>query len=211
MDKNGKSKLLKQVQRANTLEALKDIGTSTANQMKEEAAKIPEDFMEQLFGIKTPNKKYSGEIEAGEAIELNEVLSGKREEFVIARKQQRLERQLLEQERIQTERKSNELRIQLKTIQEQILILAESTEELAQETQIAAMQVTVEPGVYHVIFFEKLLEFIKSFRKKIDEAGVWLHSANSRASKKNAWGNNYKKSGGKYLLSSEHYLQRSAG
>jgi hypothetical protein len=211
MDKNGKSKLLKQVQRANTLEALKDIGTSTANQMKEEAAKIPEDFMEQLFGIKTPNKKYSGEIEAGEAIELNEVLSGKREEFVIARKQQRLERQLLEQERIQTERKSTELRIQLKTIQEQILILAESTEELAQETQIAAMQVTVEPGVYHVIFFEKLLEFIKSFRKKIDEAGVWLHSANSRASKKNAWGNNYKKSGGKYLLSSEHYLQRSAG
>jgi len=211
MDKNDKAKLLKQVQRANTLEALKDIGTSTANQMKDEAAKIPEDFMEQLFGINTPNKKYSGDIEAGEAIELNEVLSGKREEFVVARKQQRLERQILEQERIQVERKSNELRIQLKTIQEQILILSESTEELAEETQVAAMQVTVEPGVYHVIFFEKLLEFIKSFRKKIDEARVWLHSANSRASKKNAWGNNYKKSGGKYLLSSEHYLQRSAG
>lgn len=211
MDKNNKAKVQKLFQRANTLEALKDIGGSTANQMKKEAARLPEDFMETLFGINTPEKKYSGEIEAGEAIELTEVLSGRREEIVKIRKQMALERKLLEEERVRTEKKKNELRLQLKAIQEEILILAEQTGQLAEETQVAAMQVTVEPGVYHVIFFEKLLDFIKSFRRKIEEAQVWLHTVNRRAAKKNAWGARYQKSGAKYLLSGEHYLQRSAG
>ena len=211
MDKNNKAKAQKLFQRANTLESLKEIGSSTANQMKKEAARLPEDFIEQLFGIKTPEKKYSGEIEAGEAIELTEVLSGRHEEIAKIRKQVALERKLLEEERARTEKKKNELKLQLRAIQEEILILAEQTEQLAEETQVAVMQVTIEPGVYHVIFFEKLLEFIKSFRRKIEEAQVWLHTVNRRAAKKNAWGARYQKHGAKYLLSGEHYLQRSAG
>ena len=35
--------------KANPLESLKTLGTSTADKMKEEAARLPEDFMEQLF------------------------------------------------------------------------------------------------------------------------------------------------------------------
>ena len=72
------------------------------------------------------------------------------------------------------------------------------------------MQAPVEPGVYHVIFFEKLLEFVKSFRKKIEDAAVWLHATNSRAEKKNYW-SRYKKHGGKFLLAADHYLTSSAG
>lgn len=211
MDKTNKGKLQKLFQRANTLEALKDIGGSTANQMKKEAAELPKDFMEQLFGMKSSEKKFSGDIEAGEAIELTEVFSGRHEELIRLRKQEALERKLLEEERLRTEKKKNELKIQLKIVQEEILVLAEQTQELADETQVAAMQATVEPGIYHVIFFEKLLEFIKSFRRKIEEAQVWLHAVNRRAAKKNAWGARYQKHGAKYLLSGEHYLQRSAG
>ena len=197
--------------KANPLESLKTLGTSTADKMKEEAARLPEDFMEQLFGIHAPQKKYSGEIGAGEAIEVNDVFSGQHEELIKLRKQQALEHRLFQEERALIDKKTNDLRLQLKAIQEEILILAKHTEELAEETTVAAMQATVEPGVYHVIFFEKLLEFMKSFNKKIEEAGVWLHASNKRASRKNAWGANYKKHGSKYLLSGEHYLQRSAG
>ena len=60
-------------------------------------------------------------------------------------------------------------------------------------------------------YCRKLLEFIKSFVKKVEEASVWLHALNKRSAKKNVWGANYKKFGAKYLLSGEHYLQRSAG
>ena len=195
----------------NPLETLKDIGTSTAKQMKDEAAKIPGDFMDQLLGVKPFTRNYSGEIEPGEDLNISEIFSGKHDEIVKLRKQTSLERKLLEEEKFQVEKKSNELKIQLTAIREEIIILAKRTENLAQETQVAAMQAPIEPGVYHVIFFEKLLEFINSFRKKIEEAGVWLHAVNKRASKKNAWGANYKKHGAKYLLSGEHYLQRSAG
>jgi hypothetical protein len=195
----------------NPLETFKDIGTSTAKQMREEVAKMPSNFMEQLIGTKPSSKKFSGELEPGEALDINEVFSGKHEELSKLRKQTALERKLLEEERVQVERKSNELRMQLTAVREEIIVLAKHTENLAEETQVAAMQAPVEPGVYHVIFFEKLLGFINSFRKKIEEAGVWLHAVNKRASKKNAWGNNYKKHGAKYLLSGEHYLQRSAG
>lgn len=196
----------------NPLEVLKDIGTSTANQMRQEAAKIPTDFMEQLTGVKPfGGKSFSGELEPGESLEINDVYSGKYEELKKLRHQTALERKLLEEERIQVEKKSNQLRMQLTAIREEIIVLAKNTENLAEETQIAAMQAPIEPGVYHVIFFEKLLEFINSFRKKIEEAGVWLHAVNKRASKKNAWGANYKKHGAKYLLSGEHYVTRSAG
>src|SRR4030043_501414 len=60
------------------------------------------------------------------------------------------------------------------------------------------------------ISFEKLLEFVKSFRKKIEESSVWLHATNKRAEKQNYW-SKFKKHGGKFLLSADHYLTRSAG
>lgn len=195
----------------NPLETLKDIGKNTAAQMKNEASKIPEDFMRQLLGMQRSEKSYSGEIIPGEAVEMNDVFAGKYKEIHEQKRQFAIERRLLQEEKVRIEKKSNELRMQLNAIREEILIIAQRTENLADETEIAAMQAPIEPGVYHVIFFEKLLEFIKSFRKKIDEAAVWLHAVNKRASKKNMWGSNYKKHGAKYLLSSEHYLSRSAG
>ena len=195
----------------NPLEALKDIGSSTAKQMRDEAGKIPSDFMDQLLGIRPSGKNFSGEIMPGEPVEFSEVMSGRYEETMKLKKQVAFERRLMQEEEARIEKKGNELRMQLSAIREEILVLAKSTENLAEETQTAAMQAPIEPGIYHVIFFEKLLEFIKSFRKKIEEAGVWLNAVNKRAAKKNKWGTNYKKSGAKYLLSSEHYLQRSAG
>jgi hypothetical protein len=195
----------------NPLEALKDIGSATAKQMKRESHELPKNFMEQLLNIRPVQKTYSGEIVPGEAVEMTEVFSGKYEANQKIRRQVAFEKRLVREEEARIEKRSNELRLQLNAVREEILVLAQKTENLAEETEVAAMQAPVEPGVYHVIFFEKLLEFIRSFRKKIEESAVWLQSVNKRASKKNMWGRNYKKYGAKYLLSSEHYLQRSAG
>ncbi len=211
MDKGNKGKTQKQIRQPNPLEALKDIGTATAKQMRQEASKMPGDFMEQLLGIKPQAKNFSGELIPGESVEFSDVFTGRYEEIQKSKKQIQLERRLVQEEKVRIEKKTNELRMYLSAIREEILILAQKTENLAQETQLASMQAPIEPGVYHVIFFEKLLEFVKSFRKKIEEAGVWMQAVNRRAAKKNAWGTRYKQHGAKYLLSSEHYLQRSAG
>lgn len=195
----------------NPLEALKDIGRSTTNQMRQEVSKLPSDIMEQILGVRPQPRSFSGEIAAGETLEIREVLSGKHEELIKSRRQSEFLLRLEREEKGILEKKTNELRMQLSAIQEEILTLVQKTENLAEETKVAAMQAPVEPGEYHVIFFEKLLEFIKSFRKKIEEAGVWLQTLNKRIAKKNAWGARYAKYGAKYLLSGEHYLQRSAG
>lgn len=200
----------KPLTQANPLEALKDLGTGAAKSLKEDLIeKTPRDFMDQLFGPKP--QKYSGEIFVGESLEIREIMTGEHEEKQRLRAQLTLERSLRLEEQSHINKKTNELKIQLKTIQEEVLILAQNTQGLSKEIQIATMQAPIEPGIYHLVFFEKLLEFIKSFRKKIEEASVWLHSTNTRAAKKNAWGARYKKHGAKYLLSGEHYLSRSAG
>ncbi len=207
---NPKNKNSKTVKANNSLEVIKDIGHATAQQMRDEVAKMPGQLMEQLFGI-TPGKSYSGEISPGGVVEFSDILSGEQAEISKEKQQIGLERIILEEERELVEQKTNELRMQLKVLQDEILKLADRTENMAEETVVAAMQAPVEPGVYHVIFFERLMEFIQSFRKKLEDASVWLHAVNKRAAKKNAWGSAYKKHGAKYLLSGEHYIARSAG
>ena len=199
-----------QIKHTNVLESLKDVGSSTANSIKKDLiSDASKDFIQELLGTRTP-RKVSGEIMPGEAIEMEDMISPKSEEIQKYKKQASLERKLRVEEKELSDKKGDELRVQLQALQQEVLTLATSTQELAEETQIAAMQAPIEPGVYHLIFFEKLLEFVKSFRKKIEEASIWLQSTNKRAEKKNYW-TRYKKHGSKFLLSPDHYLSRSAG
>jgi hypothetical protein len=60
------------------------------------------------------------------------------------------------------------------------------------------------------MFLEKILEFLKSFKKDIESASQWLAATNKRANKRNFW-NQYKVQKGSALLNPETYSQRSAG
>lgn len=189
------------------LEILREIGIETASGFKK-------DFEKQVLGKdeKMPEKKnFSGEIMPGEALEIKEVYTGKRENEEYYYKKTIMLKELREQDKITVEKRTNELRIQIKAIHEEIIKLAHVTPELSREVDIAAFQAPVEPSTYEMFFLERLFEFIKSFREKIEDSYVWLSTANRRAAKKNVWGQNLKKHGSKYLLSAEHYLQRSAG
>jgi len=210
MDKAQKQKAQKALRRQNVLEALKDVGGDVKSSVQEDLLrKMPGDVFEQLFGPQT-SRNYSGEIVAGEAIEINEIFSGKAEENEHLRKQISFERILRVEEQQVKEQKIGQLRMQLQAVMQEVITLSQVTSDLGEESQIAAMQAPVEPGIYHVIFFQTLLEFLQSFRKRVEDASVWLHSVNKRAQKKNYWGR-FKSQGSKFLLSGEHYLQRSAG
>ena len=198
------------VAKRNVVEALKDLGGDFGSQGADLLKDTSEDFFKELIGIGKSQPNRSGEIKAGESIEMSAVLSGREEENKKLRKQISFERTLAYEEQMLSERKMHELRIQLKAIAEEINKLAASAGNLATQTEIAMVEAPVNPGVYHVIFFEKILELISSFRKKIDQAAVWLEGANKRGQKKNYW-STYKKKGSSFLLSPDHYLQRSAG
>jgi hypothetical protein len=198
------------IAKRNLIESLKDLGGDFGAQSTDLIKSTSEDFFKELVGLKTPQQSRSGEIKAGESIEMSAVLTGKEEENKKLRAQISFERNLAAQENRLAQEKMNELRVQLQAVAAEIAKLAASTGNLATQTEIAMIEVPQNPGIYHVIFFEKILEFLESFRKKIDQAAVWLESTNKRSQKKNYW-SMYKKKGSSFLLSPDHYLQRSAG
>lgn len=203
--KRGRAQITKQ----NFLESLKDLGSSTIDRTGDLLQSTSEDFFKELIGISTPVKR-SGEIGMGESLSISEVISGKDEEVKKLKAQIGRERQIFQEEKMTSEQKTDKLRLELKTIMTEVEKTAVSTTELAKEIKIATFQAPASPGIYHLVFFENLLEFIRSFREKIEEAATWLASTNKRAQKKNYW-NTYKKKGSSFLLSPDHYLQRSAG
>ncbi len=210
MDKITKQKGQKVIRQQNVLESLKGIGAGTINTIKKDLlAESSQDLLRELLGTRI-EKKYSGEIAPGEALEIGDVFSGKKEANEKLRGQIALERRLVEEEKRRVEEKGNELKLQLHALMQEVYELAKTTQGLGEQVEVATMQAPANPGVYHVIFFEKLLEFVKSFRKKIEDAQVWLHSSNKRSEKKNYWAM-YKKKGSSFLLAPDHYLQRSAG
>ena len=212
MDKAQKAKNIKTVRNTNVLESLKDVGGSVTKSLTEDLAKgASEEFFRQLFGAK-PSEKHSGDIYPGETVEFKDLVNGQREENLKLKKQISFERQLSYEQNRLIENRSNELRLQLQALMQEVNALAKVTQGISHEVQVAAVQAPANPGFYHLIFFEKLLEFITSFRKKVENAEVWLASSNKRAGKKNFWATyKGKGGGGSFLLSPDSYLQRSAG
>ena len=207
---DSKKKSQSQRTKQNVLESLKDLGSGATDQMGDLLKGTSEDFFRELMGVPMAPPKRSGEIPMGESIEMSSMISGKDEENRKLKAQISLERQMAADEKRLSQEKTNQLRVQLQAITSEVTKIAQSTQTLAEATQVAMIQAPANPGIYHIIFFEKVLEFLQSFRKRIDEASVWLMSTNKRAEKKNYW-SMYKKKGSSFLLSPDHYLQRSVG
>jgi len=196
---DSKKKAQQQITRQNVLESLKDLGTG-----------VTKDFFEELVGMPQVQEKRSGELSAGESLQMSQALNGKEEENKKLRAQISLERNLAADERRLSQEATYELKVQLQALMQEVAKVAVSTGNLAEAAQIATIQAPANPGIYHILFFEKVLSFLQSFRQKINEASVWLTSCNKRAQKKNYW-SMYKSKGSSFLLSPDHYLQRSAG
>lgn len=198
------------INRRNVLESLKDLGTGTSVQTKDFLKNTSEDFIRELLGLTSSKVKRSGELSIGQTVQMGDILSGREEQIGEVKRQATFERRILNEERKTSQEKSESLRVELQAIMQEVQKVAASMENLAVATEASIVSAPVEPGVYHIHFFESILEFLQSFRKRIDLATTWLTATNKRAEKKNYW-STYKKKGSSFLLSPDHYLSRSAG
>lgn len=105
----------------------------------------------------------------------------------------------------QIEKKIEEIRQELQALAKQIIKYDQNV------TQAIATQV-VNPGTYHLTFFEHIKEIIALIKKNVTEANSWLSVFRKRGAQKGGtfWGNT-KKGGSAYMLSNEHAVSRSAG
>lgn len=194
------------------LESLRDIGGDIGQSVKKDVFEgVPKDFFNQMFGYEKNPRNASGDLAPGQAIEFDKVLEEQRGENVLLRQQLANEQSLRRQEQTLVSQQSQELKLQIQAVASEVTQLAKTTQGLARETQIAAIQAPANPGVYHITFFEKLRSYIVSFRRKIENASLWMQSYNQRSAKKKTFWGQVGKSGAKRLLSAEDYLQRSAG
>ncbi len=150
MDKAQKTKVQAAVRRANVLESLKDIGSG-----------VTSDLLEQIINRRGPNKKASGDIRAGESLEFSDLFSGKHEENLKLKNQIAFERRLTQEEKVVSEKRTNELKVQLQALMQEVSYLAKTTQSLGEEVEIAVMQAPAQPGIYHLIFFEKIIDHSK--------------------------------------------------
>lgn len=210
-DKNQKAKLQRQIKTKNVLEAINEIGSSVVNTAKDETKAVSDEFFRQLLGQqKKSQEKKSSILSAGSAMNMSEVMSGKDEKNKKLQDQIFFERRLHNEEKSETQKKLQELRLRLQAIQTEASKMIATTASLSQEVRNAVLGNVVDPSEYQINFFEDIIKLISDFRKKIDGAVVWMQGQSKRSEKKNYW-SQYKKKGASFLLSPDHYSQRSAG
>lgn len=201
MDKKTKKK--RPVLTDNFLEKLRELGEDVGDSIAEDVIDgIPSTAADQIFG-----RKRSGSLRPNEALSLDEIKE--REQF-----RQRLNREFFrvrQEERLVFKQEEQKTRLQIKAIQEELKKLAESTKDLAREVEIASKLEPVEPGVYHLNFFERLKQTIVTLRKRIEDSASWLALFNQRAKRRSYYWAQVKKSGTKFLLSQERYMATQAG
>lgn len=210
--KSSRSPKKPQYQSDSFIESMRDIGQGGFDSFKDDLVKEgSKDFVRQLLGLERAPMNASGELKPGESLVISQALEDEKEENKVLRAQVARERQLRQEAESYNQEQSKEIRLKLNALQGEAARIAKETITVSSELKVAVIQATVDPGTYHINFFEKLLSFMQSFRKKIHEANLWLASANKRAQRRKTFWGQVAKGGAQRLLSGEDYSQRSAG
>jgi hypothetical protein len=99
---------------------------------------------------------------------------------------------------------------QIEAVRAELAALSKSMQTLNREIQKAVAETPVNPGVYHVNFYENLRAVLQILREQIDDSRSWLTVHTDRKKKMGYWGM-FKKHGTSFGLSNERSLAMSAG
>jgi hypothetical protein len=183
----------------NVLEALGSIPGSIGTQTTQEVGKIGTDIFTALLG----GMPKSGNLEPNQAIEFGQPHVESAPQPVSIPRMEAQPRPNVTELEAQT-------REQIQVIREELKALAKSLKSLNQEVQTAISEEPVNPGIYHMNFYDQLRSFISVLRQQVEDSRSWLSTFNSRKKKVGYWGM-YKKHGTTFGLSSERSLATSAG
>ncbi len=120
-------------------------------------------------------------------------------------------REITSEERIVFSAKEEEMKIKIRILQEEARKMASAVEKLNQVIKNATLETPPKVGIYHENFLLKLISFIKSLTKRIEDSSVWLTNWHRRVKKIPFYWAQFKKSGSKFMLSSERYMATQAG
>ncbi len=98
----------------------------------------------------------------------------------------------------------------IEAVRTELAALAQSVKRLHSEISNSVAETPVNPGIYHVNFFERLKGILKILRQQIEDSRSWLLLSTGRKKKMGYW-SKYKKHGTQFGLSSERTTATQAG
>jgi hypothetical protein len=182
---------------ATVLESLRDIGGGVGKTIaKDVAGKVAQDAFSSLFG----SIPRSGEFDKQRRVEFPH----EQHAFSSNNKAPELNhRAMLNADQTHVKQKLEAVRAELKA-------LSRSIKQFSVEVDKAIQDEPVEPGIYHVNFYQRLRSLLMLLREQIDDSRSWLMVSAGRKKKKQYWGL-YKKHGTKFGLSSERTMATQTG
>ncbi|KUK78896.1 MAG: hypothetical protein XD95_0720 [Microgenomates bacterium 39_7] len=178
--------------------------------LKDELVKnLPQEFLAQI----TAKKNFSGEIRPGQTIKPDEQESQEIKDYQQLIRQQEIAKQKIDFQRrvnfTETSLKlkdSRETNIKINQIKEQIKAIADNMSQI--NHQVETIETAAEENIpqrsrYQLNFLELLLSFLKDLRERVEEGNTWLIAFQKKTNKKSYFWGQVKKSGSKFLLSSD--------
>jgi len=181
----------------NVLESLRGIGSSVGKAVvKDVIAGAGNDVIHSIFG----GSPQSGELKQNQTIEFNNppdktpALQPRKRETIQAVPQS----------------ETTEIKQKIESIRQELRALAQSIKGLRQEITKTTMDMPVDPGIYHLNFFDNLRLYLQAMKEQVDDSKTWLMASSNRKAKKGYW-SMMKKHGTSFGMSHERSLATSAG
>ncbi len=200
--------------------ALQEIGGTTVKQAAALPGEMVNDAFASIFGTNSPapasqENKQDATGEAtnpfARALENHQSPQENQADFELE-KQRALRHKEMQMTEVFNLREAKDKEL-IKQLQEQLRSLAKEMKILDGSVKTAIHADVVDPGTYHVHFFQQLLNFVILMRKRVQEANTWIENFSSRSKKQGAfWSQvNSKHGGTAYLMSQEHQVARNVG
>ncbi len=177
------------------LESLRGLGGGVARTIKSDVAgKIGSDALQSIFGpLHRPSETQHPHSETG--VERPSPLPWRRPEAYRP--------PVVHAEEVGIKQKIDAVRAELKA-------LASSVKLLSADMGRVINEAPVDPGIYHLNFFERIKSVLTVLRQQVEDSRTWLALWTTRKKQKHYWGL-YKKHGTQFGLSSERTSATQAG
>lgn len=190
---------------ANTLETLKNLGSSVAQNTADSFKDMGTGMIDQLFGGFSPdsNKDY-------DSLEAQNKQTQNENKPTLQREKNLFNYQAHHESTVVTE----QIKRLVEQIKQEIEYIKRADKALLNEVsdiqKISMESISQKPGVYHIRFLEIVLRTLRLLRAKIGESKTWMQALMSKKKKRGSlFAARSKKSGTQYSLSQEISSSRS--
>jgi hypothetical protein len=193
----------------NPFEALQKIGADVLKSAKQDVAKSTVTEAWDQFLNRDHEGHNGGEMHAGQEVDLEELK--KKEKKGHAAPGDEYHREIANVGKSEQSGENREIQVKVHEILIEIKQLANSSSQLKQKVEVAAIeQMGENPGVYHLNFLEQALQWIRDARMNVEDSLAWFQSLRSKKAARQ-YGAMAKKAGTSFTLSNERTVATQTG